>query len=78
MDRLTAWQRRPAKSLYNGYKFEWEWFRHNKKCQTLWVGGNVSLIPFKGYVRGIDYRWYTGDPPIENPDFSAFFASYVD
>jgi len=58
-----------GKSLYNGYKFEWEWFRHNKKCQTLWVGGNVSLIPFKGYVRGIDYRWYTGEPPIENPRF---------
>ena len=58
-----------GKDLYNGYKFEWEWFRHNKKCQTLWVGGNVSLIPFKGYVRGIDYRWYTGDPPIENPRF---------
>ena len=58
-----------GKSLYNGYKFEWEWFRHNKKCQTLWVGGNVSLIPFKGYVRGIDYRWYTGDLPIENPRF---------
>jgi hypothetical protein len=58
-----------GKALYNGYKFEWEWFRHNKKCQTLWVGGNVSLIPFKGYVRGIDYRWYTGDPPMENPRF---------
>jgi prepilin-type N-terminal cleavage/methylation domain-containing protein len=58
-----------GKSLYNGYKFEWEWFRHNKKCQTVWVGGNVSLIPFKGYVRGIDYRWYTGEPPIENPRF---------
>jgi hypothetical protein len=51
-----------GRSLYNGYQFEWEWFRHNKKCQTLWVGGNVSVIPFKGYVRGIDYRWYTGDP----------------
>ncbi|MBI3414679.1 MAG: prepilin-type N-terminal cleavage/methylation domain-containing protein [Verrucomicrobia bacterium] len=58
-----------GKSLYNGYKFEWEWFRHNKKCQTLWVGGNVSQIPFKGYVRGIDFRWYTGDPPLQTPKF---------
>ncbi|MSU37291.1 MAG: prepilin-type N-terminal cleavage/methylation domain-containing protein [Pedosphaera sp.] len=58
-----------GKSLYNGYKFEWEWYRHNKKCQTLWVLGNVSLIPFRGYVRGIDYRWYTGDIPLQSPTF---------
>jgi prepilin-type N-terminal cleavage/methylation domain-containing protein len=58
-----------SKSLYSGYRFEWEWFRHSKKCQTLWVGGNVSIIPFRGYVRGIDYRWYTGDNPLQNPTF---------
>jgi prepilin-type N-terminal cleavage/methylation domain-containing protein len=58
-----------SRSLYNGYKFEWEWFRHSKKCQTLWLGGNVSIIPFTGYVRGIDYRWYTGQTPIQNPKF---------
>ena len=58
-----------GKSLYNGNKFEWEWYRHNKKCETLWVGGNVSVIPFKGYVRGIDYRWYSGDTPLQAPKF---------
>ena len=58
-----------GKSLYNGYNFEWEWYRHNKKCQTVWVGGNVSLIPFRTYVRGIDYRWYTGETPLQSPTF---------
>jgi hypothetical protein len=57
-----------SKSLYNGYPFQWEWYRHNQKCQTLWIGGNASLIPFNGY-KGIDYRWYTGDPPVDNPKF---------
>jgi prepilin-type N-terminal cleavage/methylation domain-containing protein/prepilin-type processing-associated H-X9-DG protein len=54
-----------SKSLYNGYPFQWEWYRHNKKCLTLWVDGHASLIPFNDY-KGIDYRYYTGDP-IENP-----------
>jgi prepilin-type N-terminal cleavage/methylation domain-containing protein len=55
-----------GKSLYNGYPFQWEWYRHNKKCQTLWVSGHASLIPFKNY-KGIDFRWYTGDTPLETP-----------
>ncbi len=50
-----------GKSLYNGYPFQWEWYRHNKKCLTLWVTGNASLIPFTGYDKGIDYRYYTGE-----------------
>ncbi len=50
-----------GKSLYNGYKFEWEWFRHNKKCLSLFISGQASLIPFRGYNKGIDYRYYTGD-----------------
>lgn len=58
-----------GKSLYDGYKFEWEWFRHGKKCQTLWIPGNVSLIPFKGYDKPIDYRWYTGQIPQDTPKF---------
>jgi prepilin-type N-terminal cleavage/methylation domain-containing protein len=58
-----------GKSLYNGYRFEWEWFRHNKKCQTLWVPGNVSVIPFRGYNKPIDYRWYTGQFPVDTPKF---------
>jgi prepilin-type N-terminal cleavage/methylation domain-containing protein len=55
-----------GKSLYNGYKFEWEWYRHNRKCQTMWLAGHASLIPFANY-KGVDYRWYTGDPPLETP-----------
>ena len=58
-----------GKSLYNGYHFEWEWFRHSKKCLTVWVPGNVSLIPFRGYDKPIDYRWYTGQIPVEAPKF---------
>lgn len=57
-----------SKSLYNGYPFQWEWYRHNKKSQVLWVGGNISLIPFKNY-KGIDYRWYTGEVPVDTPRF---------
>lgn len=56
-----------SRSHYDGYKFEWEWYRHNKVCNTLWVPGNVSGIEFNDY-RGVDYRWYTGDEPVERPE----------
>ncbi len=55
-------------SLYNGFRFEWEWYRHSKVCNTLWVPGNVSGIKFKNYS-GIDYRFYTGEEPLEQPRF---------
>jgi len=55
-------------SLYSRYKFEWEWWRHSKVCDTLWVPGNVSGIRFKNY-KGVDYRWYTSEEPIEQPKF---------
>jgi prepilin-type N-terminal cleavage/methylation domain-containing protein len=51
-------------TLYNGYHFEWEWYRHDKGCNTLWLSGNVTKIPFTGYNVGIDYRYYTGDKPL--------------
>ncbi len=54
--------------LYKGYQFQWEWYRHNKVCNTLWVGGNVSGIKFNNY-QGVDYRWYTGDTPVQSPVF---------
>jgi len=53
-------------SLYNGYRFEWEWYRHGKICNTLWVPGNVSGIKFNNY-KGVDYRWYTGETPMAQP-----------
>ncbi len=68
---LTQWIGSPpgsgglSKSLYNGYPFQWEWYRHNQRCLTLWVGGHASLIRFKDY-KGIDYRYYTGET-IQNP-----------
>ncbi|MSU60994.1 MAG: type II secretion system protein [Pedosphaera sp.] len=55
-------------SLYNKYRFEWEWYRHSKVCNTLWVSGNVSGIKFKDY-KGVDYRWYTGEDPLQQPKF---------
>ncbi len=51
-------------SFYNGYHFEWEWYRHDKGCNTVWLSGNVTKIPFTGYSAGIDYRYYTGDKPL--------------
>ena len=51
-------------ALYYNYPFEWEWYRHDKGCNTLWLSGNVSKIPFTGYNVGIDYRYYTGEKPL--------------
>lgn len=51
-------------SVYGGYPFEWEYYRHDKRCNTLWLSGNVTKIPFTGYNVGIDYRYYTGDKPL--------------
>ncbi len=64
---LTQWKYALA-SLYPGFNWEWEWYRHGKKCQTLWLPGNVSRINYNG-KKGSDYRWYTGDPPLEQPRF---------
>jgi prepilin-type N-terminal cleavage/methylation domain-containing protein len=54
--------------FYKGYKFQWEWYRHNKLCDTLWVTGNTSAIKFNNF-KGVDYRWYTGDTPVQGPSF---------
>lgn len=45
--------------LYPGLQMEWEWFRHNKRCDTLWLDGHVDSIRFEAYNRGLDYRFYT-------------------
>ncbi len=62
---LTQWK--GLSSLYGGYRFEWEWFRHNRKNATLWVGGHVSTIPFRSLNTSVDYRWYTGTEPKDTP-----------
>jgi prepilin-type processing-associated H-X9-DG protein len=70
---LTQWIGQPPNSgglgndLYQKYRFQWEWYWHNKKCNTVWVGGHVSAIGFTAYNKGIDYRCYTGDEPLETP-----------
>jgi prepilin-type N-terminal cleavage/methylation domain-containing protein/prepilin-type processing-associated H-X9-DG protein len=70
---LTQWIGQPPNSgglgndLYQKYQFQWEYYRHNKSCNTLWVGGHVSPIKFTDYKKGCDYRWYTGDTPVESP-----------
>jgi prepilin-type N-terminal cleavage/methylation domain-containing protein/prepilin-type processing-associated H-X9-DG protein len=56
---LVQWKVRLA-PLYPGIRMEFEWFRHNRQCSTLWLGGHVSSIR---HSRGVDYRWYTGDSP---------------
>jgi len=65
---LTQWRYSLA-PLYPGVNFLWEWYRHNKRCDTLWVPGNVSSIRFNDVKKGVDYRWYTGETPLEQPSF---------
>jgi len=53
--------------LYPGKQMEFEWFRHNRQCATLWVPGNVSSVKYT--KSGVDYRWYTGETPLNQPRF---------
>jgi prepilin-type N-terminal cleavage/methylation domain-containing protein/prepilin-type processing-associated H-X9-DG protein len=61
---LTQWKVGLA-SLYPGIKMEFEWWRHGRRCNTIWVDGHVSPINYS--QKGVDYRWYTGDPPVQTP-----------
>jgi prepilin-type N-terminal cleavage/methylation domain-containing protein len=65
---LTQW-RYDLAGQYPGRKMEWEWYRHSRVCNTLWVPGNVSSIKFNSYSKGVDYRLYTGDYPLEYPSY---------
>ncbi len=51
-------------TLYGGYHFEQEWYRHGKSDQTFWTDGHASKIKFTGFDVGIDYRHYTGEVPL--------------
>ncbi len=72
---LGQWIGQPAgsgglgASYYSKYNFLWEWFRHNERCNTLWIPGNVSAIRYTGVNKGIDYRCYTGERPLVPPQF---------
>ena len=57
---LTQW-RYSLSPLYPGVKFEFEWFRHNQNCNTLFLDGHVGSTRFRGVKFGIDYHYYTGD-----------------
>ncbi len=61
---LTQWKYSLA-SLYPGIKMEFEWWRHGRRCNTIWVDGHVSAINYS--EKGVDYRWYTGDVPVQTP-----------
>jgi prepilin-type N-terminal cleavage/methylation domain-containing protein/prepilin-type processing-associated H-X9-DG protein len=65
---LTQWIGSPPygglSSLYGGYHFDQEWYRHGNACQTMWVDGHASKIKFTGLNVGIDYRHYTGIAPL--------------
>ena len=63
---LTQWRVGLA-GLYPDRKMEKEWYRHNNICNTLWLPGHVSTIKFNGFDRGVDYRWYTGKTPVDQP-----------
>ena len=65
---LTQW-RYDLKSLYPEHDMTKEWYRHNNRCETLWVMGHVSSIRFTGWNVGVDYRWYTGETPTNSPAF---------
>ena len=52
-------------ALYGGYHFDFEWYRHSKGNQTVWVDGHVSRIRWTGLTVGIDYRHYTGTRPLD-------------
>jgi prepilin-type N-terminal cleavage/methylation domain-containing protein len=63
---LTQWRFGLA-PLYPGVKWENEWYRHNKSCNTLWIAGHASAIKFTTFKKGSDYRWYSGESPLEQP-----------
>jgi prepilin-type N-terminal cleavage/methylation domain-containing protein/prepilin-type processing-associated H-X9-DG protein len=62
---LTQWKYGLA-GLYPGVNMEWEWYRHNKRCQTTWLDGHVGSIKYNGKL-GSDYRLYTGENPLTPP-----------
>jgi prepilin-type N-terminal cleavage/methylation domain-containing protein len=62
-ENLVQWKYRLA-GLYPGRHMELEWFRHNGSCSTLWVAGHVTPIR---RTPGVDFRWYTGEPPLQPP-----------
>jgi prepilin-type N-terminal cleavage/methylation domain-containing protein len=65
---LRQW-RFALQRLYPEREMWLEWYRHSKRCNTLWVPGHVSSIRFNGFNKGVDYRCYTGEVPLAQPRF---------
>jgi len=59
---LTQWKYSLA-GLYPGFKWEFEWFRHSRRSMIIWMDGHSSTIPYS--KTGYDYRWYTGEAPLQ-------------
>ena len=60
---LSQWTDSLGPAYYGNHPFQWEWYRHNRKCETLMADGHVVKIRFTGLNVGIDYRYYTGEAP---------------
>jgi len=54
-------------AFYPGADLTKAWWRHDKGCMTLWIGGNVSRLAYN--PKGVDYRWYTGERPDVMPRY---------
>jgi len=65
---LAQW-RFAFQALYPEREMWLEWYRHNKRCNTLWVAGHVTSIRFNGFNKGVDYRCYTGEIPVKHVAF---------
>jgi len=57
----------PVQPFYPGLDLLSGWWRHSRRCSTLWVPGNVSSIRRVPVNVGVDYRWYTGEVPQTMP-----------
>jgi prepilin-type N-terminal cleavage/methylation domain-containing protein len=67
---LTQWDSSSyLQTLYPGVDLLSGWWRHNTRCNTLWLPGNVSKLKKVPQTVGYDYRWYTGEVPLELPAF---------
>ena len=55
-ENLTQWKYSLA-SYYPGIRMEFEWYRHARAANILWVTGHASSSK---HSKGDDYRWYTG------------------
>jgi prepilin-type N-terminal cleavage/methylation domain-containing protein len=67
---LTQWDTNSyLQTLYPGVDLLSGWWRHNSKCNTLWLPGNISKLKKVPQNVGYDYRWYTGEVPRKYPEF---------